>query len=230
MVAPLIVGASRVIAGGSRATTARAGKRSAGKAQTQRQGDGLTVRKRDHQKVRNDRTNARKEAYDQLRKDGYIGRKNDRYTEKGRALLNSSSEKKEVPEGVVKKIETATKIARAGTAAGTIFWTAIGFYVPQLGFWLLGIAGLGLEITPVINYVIPGNTLFVASYVVITLIGVSTMAYAALVFTIRGVPCFGGWKGLIFAGCLTAYLVLFINFFPWFIIWLASVILLQSED
>lgn len=229
MVAPLIVGAARVV--GTKTKATRVAPRALGGSQ------------------------ARAEAYDKLREDGYIGRSTDRYTEKGKQALaekrkgyrgrkstiaqNDTQETAKNTKSILsssnlKKIDNVTnklhKTIKAGTTSATIFWTAIPFYIPQLSFWLIGIAGIGLESDTVTSYLIPGNTLFIVSYLIIALIGVCTMAYAVFSFTLRGVNSFGGVKGLIFVACLAGYLVVFINFFPWFIVWLVSVAYLQKED
>jgi hypothetical protein len=122
-----------------------------------------------------------------------------------------------------------TKKIIATTVANFIFWTAIGFYTPQLGLWVLGIAGLGLKSVPLLGGLVPGNEIYMISWFIIFLIGLCTMLYAALMFTIRRVDCFGGWKGFIFIVCITGYMVIFINFIPFFVIWIISVVLLQGE-
>ncbi len=118
---------------------------------------------------------------------------------------------------------------QAGSASLTIFWTAIGFWIPQIVFWMIGIFGLGTTSLPILDYVFPGEVVYVASYVVIAFIGLCTMAYAAFFYFARHINAFGGYKGIIFILCITGYLTLFINFFPWFIIWILAVTYMQEN-
>jgi hypothetical protein len=134
----------------------------------------------------------------------------------------AANEKQKDPDVLVKRIA-------ATQACSVIFWSAIGFYVPQITFWLIGIAGIGLEAIPVVNYVIPGQLLFFVSYAVIFFIGICTMLYSVWILMLRKIDCFSGYKGLIFLLCLDGYMVIFINFIPWFVVWLWSVILLQKK-
>lgn len=210
MVAPLIVGASKVVGNKVAASSTKKG----------------VVRKANSRMLTGGEE--RKEAYEKLRKDGYIGRKNDRYTEKGKQALQRPLQPPQ--KKIASTVKTNMNRIKAGGAAITIFWSAIGFYVPQLAFWLIGFAGIGLESVFLVGYVVPGDTLFMISYILILCIGLATMVYATAMFTLRGINCFGGIKGLIFALCLTGYFTFVINFFPWFIIWIAAVTYLQNED
>jgi hypothetical protein len=121
------------------------------------------------------------------------------------------------------------KKVKAGATSITVFWTAIGFWIPQMVLWMIGLFGLGGDAIPFLEYFIPGQLIYILSYVLILLIGLGTMIYAAAVYYIRGVNCFGGYKTAIFILCLTGYLVIFINFFPWFVIWLLAVSMLQDD-
>ncbi len=114
-------------------------------------------------------------------------------------------------------------------ATTLVFWTAIPFWIPQICFWMLGIAGLGMESIPWLNYVLPGVTLFWLGEIIIVAIGVCTMTYAALILGLRGVNCFGGLKGLVFALCVAGYCAPIANFFPWFVLWLAAIVYLQGK-
>ncbi len=131
--------------------------------------------------------------------------------------------------GTSSNANTNIKRVRATTAALTIFSTAIAFYVPQLTLWIIGVIGLSTESVPMVDWLVPGTELYMFTWILIALIGLCTMIYATIVFTLRGVKCFEGWKGLIFIICITGYLILFLNIFPWFIIWIFSVSYLQKE-
>ena len=122
------------------------------------------------------------------------------------------------------------KQVKAIQVSVSIFTSAIGFYIPQIGFWILGIIGLGGGSIPILKYFFPGQTIYMLSYFVVLAIGICTMGYAAFMYSLQRVNCFSGYKGLIFILCLTGYLVMFINIFPWFIIWIWSVPYLQKEE
>ena len=95
---------------------------------------------------------------------------------------------------------------------------------------MVGLAGLGLETLPVVDAFAPGMEVFVLGYLVAAGIGVCSMVYAAWIYTIRGVACFAGMKAFIFICCLTGYLVVFLNLFPWLILWILSVVLIRDEQ
>lgn len=123
---------------------------------------------------------------------------------------------------------TSVERIRAITAGSLILWSTLPFYVPQLLLWVLGLAGVVGESLPVVDFVIPGQELFVLSYIVIAFIGLCSMAYAVVMFNIRGVDCFSGHKSLYLLLCLMGYFVFFINAAPWTLIWVFSVIMNQS--
>lgn len=118
---------------------------------------------------------------------------------------------------------------RATSAAIMIFWSVIGFYIPQITFWFIGIGFIGTKFTPIVGQWIPGETVFAVFWFLIICLGVSTMLYAIAIFTLRRVDYFGGMKGIIFILCLAGYFVPFLNLFPFFIIWIFSVSLLQKK-
>lgn len=143
-------------------------------------------------------------------------------------VTKPSPTKKLAREEALATAGSVAKQVQAVLVANFIFWTAISFYVPQLVFWLLGILFIGMESVTFVNYFVPGELLYTIMYACIMLIGVCTMVYAAFIFTLRGIDCFGGWKGFIFIVCLAGYLVIGINFFPWFVVWIYSVSYLQK--
>jgi hypothetical protein len=125
---------------------------------------------------------------------------------------------------------TGTEQIWATVASTFIFWTVIPFYFFQVIMWVIGLTGIAVETIPLISEASPGTELYILSYAVIALIGIGSMAYAALVYSMRGVRCFAGVRALMFAVCLAGYLVFFINLFPWVLLWMASVILAKVED
>lgn len=119
-------------------------------------------------------------------------------------------------------------LANTINTAAIIFWTAIGFYVFQFALWAMGIAGLALGAVPVVSFVVPGKEFYMATWALIAIIGISSMAYSVFMFLIRGVPCFDGWKGLIFILCSAGYLTVFINLIPWFAVWVGTVVWIEK--
>ncbi len=115
-------------------------------------------------------------------------------------------------------------------ASGLIAWFVLPFYTLQALFWILGLASLGLEAVPIADIFLPGTEVFVFMYILIALIGVCSMLYAVWIYTVRGVRCFSGVRGLMFACCMTGYLVFFLNLFPWIILWMLCVIYTNTED
>jgi hypothetical protein len=112
------------------------------------------------------------------------------------------------------------KTFKAARASWFIFWTAIAFSVPQLNFWIFSLIGIGTESIPFANWVLPGETLFMLSHTVIIAIGITTMIYALLVYSLSLVNCFGGSKFLWFALCVAFYCTPILNGPPWFVLWL----------
>lgn len=124
--------------------------------------------------------------------------------------------------------ETQRKIT--ATAAGSlILWTTMPFYIPQVLFWMLGLGGMGLEAIPIADIFVPGQELFFLGYIVASFIGACSMIYAAWIYVIRGIRCFAGIKLFIFICCLTGYLVVFLNLFPWLILWVLTVIVIKDQ-
>jgi hypothetical protein len=116
-------------------------------------------------------------------------------------------------------------------AAGLfILWSTLPFYIPQLVFWLVGLAGIAGESIPFADFVVPGKELFILSYIVIAFIGLCSMAYAIVMFNARGVDCFSGHKSLYLLLCLMGYFVFFINAAPWILFWVLSVMLNQGGE
>lgn len=208
MVAPLIVGAARVAKGVSKATV-RAKRRS--KASATRPELLRRVRSRERRK------NKEQATLTDIERNAQIARSK-------KLLPGSLSNNKSVGgnNANIKKI-------KAAVASNFIFWTAITFYIPQLSLWILGMSALSLESVPVLGYVIPGESLYLISWLIIVIIGIGTMIYATFIFTLRGIPCFDGWPGFVFICCIAGYCVVLVNFLPFFIFWLFTVTLCQRE-
>lgn len=207
MVVPLIVGAARVVGGevarkGSTATVSKI------ENQSRRASSGAEKTKYQPADTRQrDSNNATRNRYNPIR-----------------YAKNSQNETENAKKGAI-----TIKRLQAGVTSVTIFWTAIGFWIPQMIFWMVGIFGLGSESIPLFNYVIPGEVIYMLSYIVIVFIGMCTMFYAATVYYFRRVRFFSGYKGIIFIFCIVGYFVIFINFFPWFTIWLLAVTYMQDD-
>ena len=107
----------------------------------------------------------------------------------------------------------------AFSAAYFIIACTIPFYAPQLFFFMFGIAGIGFEVIPVVNFVLPGTEVFLLAWALTLLIGVGSMLFAAVIFSLRGIDAFGGSKSFVFICCMVAYLTLFLSVIPWVVIW-----------
>lgn len=112
----------------------------------------------------------------------------------------------------------------------TIFWTAIAFWPMQFIFWIVSVAAYGLETIPFLNYVLPGESIFWASWFFVVLVGWSMLLYAALFLFVRNVPAFVDYKWFIFILCLIGYLIPILNVFPWFVMWLLAIVALEKKS
>lgn len=119
--------------------------------------------------------------------------------------------------------QTIAKI-QAITAGVFILWGTLPFFVPQFLFWIIGLAGLIVESNFFVGWILPGQETFYVSYIMILVIGTGSMFYAAVMFNLRGVDCFGGHRMLYFLLCLTGYFVVFLNLVPWVALWVLTVI------
>lgn len=107
----------------------------------------------------------------------------------------------------------------AYSAAWFILSCTLPLYIPQLFFFVFGLAGIGLEAIPYLDWVMPGIEVFFVGWMMTVFIGVGSMLFAAFTFTMRGIDAFGGSKSFIFICCLIAYLSLFFSVIPWVAIW-----------
>lgn len=107
----------------------------------------------------------------------------------------------------------------AYSAASFILTCTLPLYAPQIFFFMFGLAGLGLETIPYLDWIMPGIEVFFIGWMMTLLIGVGSMLFAAFTFSMRGVDAFGNSKTLIFICCLIAYLSLFLSIIPWVAIW-----------
>lgn len=119
--------------------------------------------------------------------------------------------------------------ALAAITGYPIIWAAVTFYVIQLLFWFIGLAGLGIELVPLLKEVTPGLELLLISHLIIAAFGTTFMVYAYVMFKRRFIDCSSGVKMLIFLGCLTGYWIFFFNLIPWVIVWVICVIILQKK-
>jgi len=125
---------------------------------------------------------------------------------------------------------------RAWVATVTIFWWVWPYYLPQFFFWLLGLAGIGLESMPIpvvrelVSFVVPGQEIFLFSYLLIALIGLGSMTYAAFAYSIRRIRPFEGIRMLAFALCFAGYLTFFLNLFPWVFVWMLMVVYTERKE
>ena len=216
MVAPLIVGASRIVAGGSKVLkpAMRGGRKAKSRAEI----------------AKSARNRAEIEVYSELIQNEEDLEKQAFYQRSKKHVQNFHTLKKLNQRSKFSLALKGVKTIRAAVASSFIFWTAIPFWVPQIAFWLVGLAGLGFESIPFANYILPGQTLFTFSYLIILFIGITTMIYALCIYAIRKINFFSGMKGLVFAICIALYCAPFLNFAPWFIGWLWIVTKNQGSD
>ena len=122
--------------------------------------------------------------------------------------------------GALRNAYTLYLQVKAARAGWFIFLTAIPFWVPQIYCWMVGVAGLGSESVWLLSYVIPGETIFTTMNFIISAIGVITMMYAFVVYATAKVNAWSGMKGLVFCFCVAFYCAPFLNFAPWFLLWI----------
>jgi hypothetical protein len=107
----------------------------------------------------------------------------------------------------------------AFSAAYFILACTLPFYAPQLFFFMFGIAGLGLEAIPILDWVVPGTEVFLLAWAFTLLIGVGSMLFAAVIFSLRGIDAFSGSRSFVFICCSIGYLTLFLSIVPWVAVW-----------
>ena len=109
----------------------------------------------------------------------------------------------------------------------------LGFIVPVIGFqftiWLVQLGGTFLEGVPFFNFVLPGQEMIIVGYLLIVAMHFLLFAGTAILFLLRGVDCFSGKKNLIFIACLAASMLIYINIFPFVLIWIYFVIQMQEK-
>lgn len=239
MVVPLIIGASRVVAGGSKVLQRiqRKGRRNS-KSRAE-------VSKNLRNSSRNEEFNStnRPQTKAQISKNIIAQAKIDllddlermsekeegkffRYMEENLESIEASSGKG----GILHSALRAYRIYRAARVSWFIFGTAISFSVPQVKFWILSLIGMGVESIPFANWVLPGETLFILSYMIVMAIGITTMGYALLIYSLNRVNCFGRFKFLMFALCFAFYCTPILNGIPWFVLWLYVVTTNQGKQ
>ena len=125
---------------------------------------------------------------------------------------------------------TTYKRIKAGSVSITIVYGAIWFWIPQFVFWIVGLTGLAGESLWVASWFIPGEAIFGGMNILVSIIGIITMVYAFLMYSLRLVDAFSGMKGLVFCFCVAFYCAPLLNFFPWFVVWLLVVTYSQGKD
>lgn len=203
MVAPLIAGASKAAR-----SAAQGGRKTAAAVQRPELLRKVRARERRKERLQEPLTVQEKEAQTQRSKI---------FLKRARALRDVLPEN-----GATEQIITIA-------ATSFIAWTVLPFYPIQFIFWLFGLIGIATEGAPVANLVLPGSELFMLSYIMIALIGMVTMLYAAGMYTMRGVRCFSGMRGLAFICSLTGYLVFFVNLFPWVVLWMLAILYTKND-
>lgn len=215
MVAPLIVGAARMVGG----------KKFAGRVNARIKRPELLnrIQRRENLKQRReDRKEKMKERAESPLSDTEKSAQNSRSL----TLLNRAHRvKRELPKDGLTNVNRI----KAFSASIGIFTTAIWFAIPQFIFWMIGLFGLSGASIPLVGYVFPGELMYMMSYVFIVVIGIGTMMYACIFYSVRRVRFFSGYKGIIFILSLTGYLIIFINLFPWFVLWLVAVTYMQED-
>ena len=99
-----------------------------------------------------------------------------------------------------------------------------------------GLAGIGLESMPIpvvrelVSFVVPGQEIFLFSYLLIALIGLGSMTYAAFAYSIRRIRPFEGIRMLAFALCFAGYLSFFLNLFPWVFVWMLMIVYTERKE
>ena len=128
------------------------------------------------------------------------------------------------------KAKELIKKANAARASLMMLWIPGGIWCVQFLFWAVGMVSIGLEDIPGVNILYPGETLFKFSYFIIVILGILTLIYVAALYIAQRINCFGGMKLIVFCICFSLYLFPVLNLFPWFGLWMCSVIYLQDED
>jgi len=233
MVAPLIVGAARVVGTGKVTTrTARGRKKErTGSSESNLQNSPVRGFYRSRAKNREKGDSEPSEHQSTQRRTPFI--QGVRPLDEKRRMLEAQKrveieEESEEDEGGSSLIQTARR-AKAILVGSTILWVVLPFYFVQILFWLLSLGGIGLETAPIAKVVFPGTELFLLAYSVIGVIGLGSMLFGLFMFKSRFVHCLDGYKGIIFLGCLTGYFVFFINFIPFVALWVLSVMFMQKK-
>lgn len=192
MVAPLIAGAGRVIAAGTKAATRSSKLKN---TRTSRSG-GKTYRSRNEQTKR-----VRRNARNQL----------------NRVLKNNLDSSETDNEGSGKSAKRVKKAIVLAVGYSSLIWF-IPFYGIQVTFWFLGFVGVGLEAVPIAN-LLPWEVLLTLCYIITASIGVLSIFFALVRFHMAGIDYSSGNKELILWVCMAGTLVLFINIVPFAFIW-----------
>lgn len=125
--------------------------------------------------------------------------------------------------------------AKAVRASWTIAAAVMPFYVVQLVFALITIAGLAAEyagesfLWGLGSYVVPGLEIFAAGFVITPLIGLAFMFTAALLYSFQNVSWWRTASLLMFILCTIFYFIPLLNLVPWVLVWMFVVVRTQME-
>lgn len=133
--------------------------------------------------------------------------------------MRPTSRKQMLRRAVLPQVAGIEQKVWAFSAAYFILACTLPFYAPQLFFFMFGIAGLGLEAIPILDWIVPGTEVFLLAWAFTLLIGVGSMLFAAVIFSLRGIDAFGGSRSFVFICCLIGYLTLFLSIIPWVAVW-----------
>jgi len=145
-------------------------------------------------------------------------------TEHARALRG----KARILRNIAPENQTTEKIW-AIAASAHIALVTLAFYPLQFFLWVISLAALGAETVLIVDFFFPGKEIYMFTYLAIAFLGICSMLFGVLIYTLRGVQCFSGIRGLWFAICVTGYLLIFLNFVPWVAIWMLGIIYMAGK-
>ena len=213
MVVPLIVGAAQVAT--TKAAQTRTGRRT--RAATQRP-----------ELLRQVRARRQREAREQT---PLTAEQKRSQTARTRAMLRGRKglRGKMLTGNMTGRGGSTMELAKAGSAGLFILLSTSIFIVVQCILFALCIFGFVVESTWFVGWLLPGETLFMLSFMLMCFISLCLLVYAVAIFTLRGVRCFEDKNDLIFFICLALCIMPFINFIPWFLVFTAAVIWSKSD-
>jgi len=149
-----------------------------------------------------------------------------------RAVPSSKMKNARLTLEIAQNVPGAEDLIRKGKAiaAGSfILWWIVPFYFIQIVFWIIGFAGLGLKALPIAG-LLPWDVLFSLAYMVIALIGFSSILFALIVFIGSKVDYLSGKKEQALIVCLAGIFVIVINIIPFVPLWVLYVMFNQKKE